>query len=211
MVGQQIDTIYLIAKKSILENDSLDITDMSGKTLINLFRDNDKNTPYDEWEDMYSLMVETKEDGVFISETFEQAVGDLDSDSSDCNPLYPYTIAEPLMTVLNLVDIGYVTTTVYTCPEYAEDYEESEKKLIIKLSDSRVFEIDENHNAMIYKEGKIDYSNRISIFGDKTKDELEGISKFKDYDFDIGQYLSLASPYLSFTDEEQRNLKTLLS
>ena len=209
MVGQQIDTIHLKGKKSILENDSLDKTDMSGKTLINLFRDNEKNTPYDEWEDMYSLMVETKEDDVFISETFEQAVGDLSSDSSDCNPLYPYTIAEPLLTVLNLVNIGYVTTTVYTYPEYAENYEESEKKLIIKLSDARFFEIDENHNAMIYKEGKIDYSNRISIFGDKTKDELEGISKFKDYDFDIGEYLSLASPYLSFTDEEQKNLKTL--
>ena len=130
---------------------------MSGKTLINLFRYNEKNTPYDEWEDMYSLMVETKDDVIFISETFEQAVGDLDSDSSDCNPLYPYTIAKPLMTVLNLVDIGYVATTLYTFPEYAEYHEEREKKLIIKLSDSRVFEIDEDHNAMIYKEGKIDY------------------------------------------------------
>ena len=52
-------------------------------------------------------------------------------------------------------------------------------------------------------------SRSLSIFGNKTKDELEGISKFKDYDFDIGEYLSLASPYLSFTDEEQKNLKTL--
>ena len=69
--------------------------------------------------------------------------------------------------------------------------------------------LDEDHNAMIYKEGKIDYSNRISIFADKTKNELEGISKFKDYDFGIGVYLNLASPYLSFSDEEQKNLKTL--
>lgn len=209
MVGLQIDTVYLKAKKSILENDILDITDVSGKTVINLFRDNEQNTPYDEWEDMYSLMVDSKDDGIFISEIFVQEPGDLSSDSTDFNPLYPYTISEPLMTVLNLVDIGYVTTTLYTFPEYAEYPEEHEKKLIVKLSESRVFEIDEDHNAMIYKEGKIDYSNRISIFADKTKNELEGISKFKDYDFDIGVYLDLASPYLSFTDEEQKNLKTL--
>ena len=123
MVGLQIDTIYLKAKKSILENDILDITDVSGKTVINLFRDNEQNTPYDEWEDMYSLMVESKDDGISISEIFVQEPGDLSSDSTDFNPLYPYTISEPLMTVLNLVDIGYVTTTLYTFPEYAEALE----------------------------------------------------------------------------------------
>ena len=210
MVGLQIDKIFLQAKKALIENKDLSITKIDEKTVINLYRDNGKDDPYDPdgWEDLYSLLIKEQEDGVIISELHIEECGDLCSDSTDCNPLYPYTISEPLMEVLGAVEIGFVITTLYTFPLDADYMREEEQKLLIKLSNSRIIEINEHHEARIYKQGK--YSESISIFGDKTKDELTEIGNVKEWVvLDFKSYLKLANKYLSFTEEELGNLEKI--
>ena len=204
MVGTLIESIKLKVNSKI---DHL-VSNVQSSDLIMLYEHKHN------WgHDYYALNVLN---GIIKEEKYSPGT-DLDSDSSDCNPLYPDTIDEPLKKVFAFSDVGYCITSLKTYLPYEEEATISDTKIIIKLGVAKFYVINEFHDADVYnvQNGTYTLKETISLFKDKTKAEIDALKSIASQNlFSLSQvwlkeYLEAGTSDLGFTIDEIANIKLL--
>jgi hypothetical protein len=204
MVGTVVESIDLKVKPSISEL----ISNVGGKKLIFLYED--KHT----WgHDYYALNCAN---GSIKEETYSPGT-DLDSDSSDCNPLYPDTILEPLKRIFAYSEKGYCITSHKNYEPYAEEATISENKIIIKLGDNKFYIINEFHDVEVYivQNKTFSLDDSISLFKNKTRTEIDALQSIASQNLFslskvwLAEYLNACKSDLELSAFEISNIKLL--